>query len=339
MKRLCLLATVALLAASAPAQLKAYKKGWWEISVRYPTFHSAGAPAKAANTACRKLEKAASDAFLAEAKKEMPRLKKMKAPGHYTLTVSPAIGVDRPDLVSGYVQRDEYEAGAHPHTSFQAINYGLGGHPVTLRNFVVATTDPIATASLAIISEFKKTANPPSAIANGTWKRLDADQAKRFVVTQKGLLFLFDEADLGAHAEGYFKILVPFEKLAAQSQIHPGISASHPLYGRWVLESIQVDGGPDLKPESQEADWIKFDDKGRLTGKASANTISGPVALGDPPALKIGPLISTRIADPPHSIAPQFLKALQEADRYSIKDLKLVLELPRGAGFMTFRRG
>ena len=207
-----------VLAALVLSQLTAKRAGMWDLTVRYPRFSAGGPVARMANAEARRRERRAFDTFLADAKKEMPGLKKDGVTGSYELQVVPHRITDRPGLASGYVDTYSYMAGAHGMTSYDAINVGrVGGKVCELRlaDLFRPGQDAVGQCSRAIVAVLRagKEDAMPSNVANGEWKGLDKDQAKHFVVGPKGVLFLFGHYELASYAEGVYVVLVPYAKL------------------------------------------------------------------------------------------------------------------------------
>lgn len=147
----------------------------------------------------------------------MPGLRKEGIPGSYELEVEPHRLSDRATVASGYVDRYDYLAGAHGTTSFDALNFGMvrgRARAFGLKDLFRPGEDAVGQASRAIVDALKANKDTPSNVASGDWKRLTAAQRDRFVVGKLGLLFLFNQYDLGSGAEGPRTVLVPYAKLA-----------------------------------------------------------------------------------------------------------------------------
>lgn len=202
--------------ALAGAQLKDRAPGDWDISVRYPRFSSAGPLARAANAILAAREQKVFRGFRERARKELPSLKKDFPQAQYGLTLSPHRITDRPTLVSAYIDRYDYLGGAHGTSRFEAYNWALVDgkvRAVHLQDLFQPGTDAAREASRALVAIMKSRRYTPSNVASGEWTHLTREQMDRFVVGTSGVLFLFDQYDLGAGAEGARKVLVPFSKL------------------------------------------------------------------------------------------------------------------------------
>jgi len=96
----------------------------------------------------------------------------------------------------------------------------------------------------------------------------------------------------------------------------------------WVAETIG--GTPVINPGRVTLSF----GEGRVSGRGGCNLYSGPVEVGKG-TLKIGPLISTKMACVDNGLMPQestYLTALQSAQRYSFgADGKLTITTSSGA--------
>src|SRR5262249_24954768 len=69
----------------------------------------------------------------------------------------------------------------------------------------------------------------------------------------------------------------------------------------WRLERILYIDGKEVRPVPGQTYAVQFLANGRLTGQSALNRIMGSYTVAET-ALTIGPLVSTRIAEPPGSI-------------------------------------
>ena len=208
-------------------QLTAKKPDWWELKVRYPRFKTPGAVARAANAASSARERKVFRDFLAEARRDMPGLKKEGSAGTYQLETTPHVTADRAGVCSGYVERYDYLAGAHGTTRYEVLNYGVlrgRAQAFTLKDVFRRGEDAVGQTSRAIAAAFKREPEVPSMIESGEWKILTERQSHRFVVGKLGLLFLFNQYELGSGAEGARSVLVRYRDL-------PGLDRGGALKG------------------------------------------------------------------------------------------------------------
>ncbi len=210
-----------LLGAPPSPQLTARQPGW-ALDVRYPRFSSHGAPARRANAAARAREREAFDAFLARAKREASASKSPVARARYELRATPHRIADRPGLVSGYAESHARLPGGRGPTKYATLNYGPEGELGLADLFVDPRSAGLA-ASEALLGIMRAMKSPPSKVASGEWTRLTDDQADRFAVGRLGVLFLFDQGELGA--EGAPRVMVPWARL-------PGVAP-------WVRKAVR----------------------------------------------------------------------------------------------------
>lgn len=194
------------------AQLSNTKKGWWNVNVAYPRFKSDTSAARAANKLSSAREKKVFNKFLAEARSEMPELKQMRSSAMYEFLVQPITTTDNAKVCSGYVMTYAFTAGAHGNTTFEAINVGQDGNPINLQDLFQDGVNGQQQCSYAVVEQLLSTGRG-SSVQTGDWRELTSEQAKNFVITPKGLLFLFGSYELGPYAEGTFKVEVPFSKI------------------------------------------------------------------------------------------------------------------------------
>jgi hypothetical protein len=212
---LLLVLGAALLGTAGAAEQIAVQPGKWDIRVAYPQFRAGGVVSAMADAEMRKAEVREFQDFLARARREVPKLARAGNPNGYSLAVKPHVGVDLPGVASGYVDRLTFVGGARPDTSYDAFTWGLvreKARKLFLRDLFRPGTNAVDEASAALLVELKR-ADAPSDVATGRWTRLTHAQAARFVVTRSGLLFLFPPGELGPHAEGERRPLVPYDRL------------------------------------------------------------------------------------------------------------------------------
>jgi heat shock protein HslJ len=105
----------------------------------------------------------------------------------------------------------------------------------------------------------------------------------------------------------------------------------------WRLERILDSDGKELRPIPGQTYSVQFLANGRLTGQSALNRIMGSYTVGGM-ALTIGPLVSTRVAEPPGSISAEFLKSLGLATLFRVEGDQLTVTLKGDAGTMSFAR-
>lgn len=331
------------------AQTVASKRGSWSISVAYPKFCATGDIGRRAAAESAKHEKADYQRFLSEAQKDVPEMRKAGLNVQYTLKVVPFVATDRPWLASGYVEREAYTGGAHANRSYRALNFARVGGRVTdlsLHDLFAKGTDAISVASKAIRERVLRLEQPPSSIASGGWRRLSAGQAKQFVVTATGLVFLFGQGEVSAESAGPIQIFVPFRELSGLDRsgvLKPLLTYTQgePLAelrrGRWHLVSIEMNDDKVVRAEDDGRNWIEFGAES-VKGRAGINRFQGKYTLSADRRITVGTLAMTRAANPPGSASEAFEQRIAEVTSFLLKDGLLILELPMDAGVLVLRR-
>lgn len=207
----CVVACLAA-AAGAHAQLVSKRAGYWSISVEYQNFSRPTQARKGASLWLRKREKQVFNEFLAEAKRGAPELKRLGSAASYVLLVTPTWSMEGDEFCSGYVTSEAYTGGAHGLTTYEPFVFGSNGKRLRLADLFQPGIDSRRECSYAVLTELLAQGKG-SAVDSGEWKELSAAQAERFVVTQDGLLFLFDQGELGSMAEGPIQVLVSYSNL------------------------------------------------------------------------------------------------------------------------------
>lgn len=204
------------LPADTRASFAEHSAGNWDISVDYPRFRSPGPVANRANVETAAAARAEFEAFLAQAKDEVPRLHAKGSTASYELLVSPAARLDTPELCSAAVQRYEFTGGANGFSSYSTYNFGLLKgelRPLSLSDLFRPGHDARAEASAALDAVLHKLDPLPSDLRGGVPFALNAEQAERFSIDADGLNFYFNKYELGVGAEGDFVVPIPFSAL------------------------------------------------------------------------------------------------------------------------------
>ncbi|MFZ4507986.1 MAG: DUF3298 domain-containing protein [Fimbriimonas sp.] len=198
--------------ASASAQLVDKKSDYWSISVAYPKFSARTTSAAFANKWARVTEGKVFDEFLAQAKRDLPELKRMRSSAQYDLLVQPTITLQSALVCSGYATSYAYTGGAHGMTSFTPINVSSSGKTIKLADLFVRGADSVGECSYAILGELLRQERG-SYVLSGEWKRLEPAQVNQFVLTPDGILFLFGPYELGPYSDGAFLVKIPYSRL------------------------------------------------------------------------------------------------------------------------------
>jgi len=187
------------------------KPGIYDVAVSYPQF-SGSSP----------LARAASAAFKTEALRDLGEFRKNaisdakefgKLRGEYGIDRSAVLGIVSDTVISGYLVDYDYSGGAHPNTVYVPITYGLvNGKPerLTVRQIALPSVSPADVLAKTVIPQVNaiKKKNEGDPIGS-----IDLKYANRFIVTRKGITWVFSPYDIGAYAEGPFIIDVPWSRL------------------------------------------------------------------------------------------------------------------------------
>ncbi len=139
-------------------------------------------------------------------------MKRVGSSAWYELLVEPVPKMDTALVCSGYVRSYAFTGGAHGYTYFESMNLGPMGKRISLQDLFAKGVDGRREASFAVLQQLLKTGQG-SGVQDGNWTELTPEQVKNFVMTPKGLMFLFGSYDLGSYAEGTFEIEVPYSDI------------------------------------------------------------------------------------------------------------------------------
>lgn len=103
---------------------------------------------------------------------------------------------------------------------------------------------------------------------------------------------------------------------------------------QWVATVTPVDTIAVPNPERYT---IRLADEGKVQARFDCNDGGGKYILSEG-KLSFGPLLSTRMACPADSLDRPFMRDLQRAASFFIRDGDLYLELPYDSGTMRFRQ-
>ncbi len=328
-------------------------EGNWNISVAYPHFNAYSLTADIANSDGVSMARREYDAFLAEARKEVPELRSYGSSAMYFLSVSPLISLDLPELCSGYVEREAATGGANAQRSFSVMNYASDGESVRalrLADLFYDGSDGIEACSRAAVSEFMAQDNPPSNVASGSWTGLSAEQAQRFVIAPGGLIFLFGKGELGSGAEGTTSVLCPWQSLDGldyEGYLKPLFDRQARynrdiLTGRqWALWEIRFNDDRTLQAATNAdgsmavTSWVQFNSDNSVSGKAGINSFSGRYSASDSGSIEIGNLAMTKALNPP-GIDAEFERFFPSSVTWHIENAMLFIDLPLDSGTMAF---
>ena len=96
------------------------------------------------------------------------------------------------------------------------------------------------------------------------------------------------------------------------------------------VETIAVD--------APERYTIAFPEEGRIALRADCNRGSEQYSVGADRRIAFGPIVLTRVACPPGSLSDRYVREVERATSFFIKDGALFLELPVDSGTLRFER-
>lgn len=185
------------------------RKGWWSSTVTRPHFQDSGPVATFANHSLTVWAKNQLAGWLNEDVKGMNDMEKPTEP--YEIEITPSVVAAQPELISLDMQVYSYTGGAHPNTNYLTFNYGLvrgRAKLLTLTDLFRRWTKPLGIISKFVIAKLKE--DKASWVVEGTTTALTKMQGDEFVITRKGLLYIFSPYEMGSYAEGKYTVEVPF---------------------------------------------------------------------------------------------------------------------------------
>lgn len=96
------------------------------------------------------------------------------------------------------------------------------------------------------------------------------------------------------------------------------------------VETIAID--------APERYTIAFLEQSRVALRADCNRGSGRYSVGTDRRIAFGPIVLTRMACPPGSLSDRYVREIERAASYILKDGALFLELPAVSGTLRFER-
>lgn len=212
MFKLALFALTATATLAAPPTVtfkKASKDraGWYQASAMIPSFQGNALAAFATKEVAAEARSRMS-AF----RTEYDREPKPDRPGFFEWKGVVSVATD--PLISLYAHCETYTGGAHGNRDFVGMTFGIvDGSPKRLRlaDLMDKGSDPVATASELVIPRLRQMG--ASSVVGGGLAELTAAQADNFVVTPSGLTWLFSPYEMGAYAEGYYFVKVPWSEM------------------------------------------------------------------------------------------------------------------------------
>jgi hypothetical protein len=186
-----------------------------EIEAKYPAFGGQTPLAKLAN---RTLEaRVLKEVRMVRARlKEDWSQKDFTPPAPYSLSIHPEVSVATPGLISLQLGCFAYLGGAHGAAWMPTYNFAIvngKAKQLALQDLFQRKEDAIDTVSKLVIPKLRE--QGASSVVDGSLKKLTKEQANNFVVTKRGLEFIFEPYSVGSWAEGQRAVEIPFASLAA----------------------------------------------------------------------------------------------------------------------------
>ncbi len=233
MTMLSLLAAVLLdqsTLAHRSATVEANVKGLYSAKTSFPVFQSTGPLAKAANSRLALAARSEHDRFVKEAAKDTADLRREGSKIEYTHEASYEVHAASDRLVSVSLSIAQYTGGAHGNLGLTVHTLALDdrGRPVVLRlrDVLRPGIDPATTVGPEIMASILRSGKP-NWVEDGTVRDLPAASLDRFVVTSRGLLWLFPPYEMGPWSSGVFEVLLTRE------QIDPWVRPNSPVRSAW----------------------------------------------------------------------------------------------------------
>lgn len=215
------LLAVLVLGLSLPAtaeirhELNAKRADWWESKVAYPEYSAKGPAPKMLNQMVKEQAKSMHEEFLAMARRDMPEIKEMGSAGEYWQEVDYTVGFSSSSLATMHWSIYNYTAGAHGSAWYEPVNIGWkeGKYQrLKLEDLFNDGVDSVSQIRMALLPLLMKTERPNN-IKEGYSTDIDPGDYESFVITKKGLLYLFGHYAIGPYAVGTFEVLVPYDDI------------------------------------------------------------------------------------------------------------------------------
>lgn len=194
--------------------LSTKKKGDYTATVKYPVF-GGGAVATFASTQWKNNATRGFNGFLKMAKEARAEERKGKFhTGEYYYDGQAKVTLSKPNLISGYMAMSNYVGGAHGMNWPEPINVALiNGKPgmLKLAHLLKKGVDPMQTISPFVIEKLR--AQGAAWVESGEVKALDKKQLESFVITPKGLHYMFEPYAMGSYAEGQYHVELSWKEV------------------------------------------------------------------------------------------------------------------------------
>jgi hypothetical protein len=226
--QLAAIPTATLPKSYATATLITSKPGFYSTKLVLPQFGTKGF-LRYASYITKIAAQSERDRFLATVFPGGQRMDKQRREVRFTS--KPLVTFYEPKLISLVLMVEEDNAGAHPHSvpmTFTFASTPNSAYEVHLAD-IFREGSPYAEGINRLLLE-QLVKDPRSWAKEQHLKAVPAELLESFVVTPKGLLYVFEPATIGPHAAGVIDALIPGSKVA------PWIPSGSPLQSlaaRW----------------------------------------------------------------------------------------------------------
>jgi hypothetical protein len=208
----------ATVAAAVPARritVRNMRPGVWDAKGYYTRFYDGPVAGLANQTQLETINRTMGN-FFRLSQENLPPSGNPAA--LFTYSAATTVSIEKPNLISGYITRDEYTGGAHPMTYLDGFNIGVvNGRPkvLTLSNLFRSGEDARALSAARVRA---KLADNPRAsfIGDPQAEPTDAALTSAFVLTPSGVTFLIEPYVAGPYAAGSFFVKVPYSEFGAR---------------------------------------------------------------------------------------------------------------------------
>lgn len=220
---------IALVGIAIPSSAKsihhvARKADLWDVSVEQPQFSGKTKVQRGANALCASIAKMMFNDFHAMAKRDARRQ------DHgilYTMDSQFSTTHNGGELVSGNWSTYTYTGGAHGMTFFRTVNVGWHWGEVKeldIPDLFLPGVDGYREARFVVLQHLR--ANERANWVQDGDFMLTNELLDNFVVSRKGITWLFEPYAVGSYASGSFAVTVPFREIF-------GLDPAGPLEPVW----------------------------------------------------------------------------------------------------------
>ncbi|MCW5935947.1 MAG: DUF3298 and DUF4163 domain-containing protein [Fimbriimonadaceae bacterium] len=211
-----LLSLVALAQPYHTEKLSSVREGAWSVKGEYPQFLVRTVVAGYANAGLKKAAVASFDAFLAQAKKDVPELRKDGITAAYDYEQGFTVHTVNAALVSVSFSTYRYTGGAHGMGQTTTYNYAVGlkpeGRRLRASDLVPKGVDPMKTLGPEIIGKLLQSGKAEW-LEDGMLTELTTEQLNRFAIDKKGITWFFDPYEMASYAAGPQEAFLTWEEL------------------------------------------------------------------------------------------------------------------------------